>query len=1019
MAHFFIDRPIFAWVISIIIMLSGALAIVRLPVAQYPTIALPQVSISATYFGASAETVNATVTQVIEQQMFAIDNLLYMSSSSDSAGTASITLTFKAGTDPDIAQVQVQNRLQLATPMLPIDVQRMGIRVMKTTASFLMVAGFTDESGRMTTADLSDYVASFVQDPISRVMGVGEVMLFGAPYAMRIWIDPARMNEFRLNASDIRAAVVAQNAQVSAGQFGAAPAVQGQQLNATITAQSRLRTPEQFQNIVLRTNQDGSIIRLRDVARVELGQLMYDVHSRINQNPSTGMGIRLASGANALDTADAVKARLEELKPFFPQGMQVVYPFDTTPFVRASINRVFQTLGEAVLLVFLVMFLFLQNFRATLIPTIAIPISLLGTFGILALAGFSINTLTMFGMVLAIGLLVDDAIVVVENVERLMAEEGLSPREATRKSMSQITSALVGISMVVAAVFIPMAFFGGSTGVIYRQFSITIVSAMALSVFVALTLIPALCATILKPVPKGHQLAKKGFFGWFNRGYGKAAEKYGRGVSGVLTQPRRFIFTFAMIVAAMAALFYTIPKAFLPEEDQGMMMIQVQLPPGATQERTLEVVKQIEDYYLNHEQDTVRAIIMISGFSFAGRGQNTAMGFVSLHDWGERKRPDQRVNALVGRSMAHFRQIRDASIFALAPPAIMEMGNAMGFDFHIQDRGGLGHGALMQARNMFLGLAYSPQYQHRLAQVRPNGLDDVPQYRLEVDLPKAGALGVSLASINDTLQSAWASAYVDDFIHNDRVKRVFMQAQAEARMLPEDLNKWYVRNNEGRMVPFSAFATGRWTFGSPRLERYNSMPSVQILGMPAPGRSTGEAMVAVEEIMQQVMSAIPGIGYEWTGISLQERQAGAQAPILYAISMLVVFLCLAALYESWSIPFSVMLSVPVGIIGTLITAKLLGMNNDVYFQIGLLAIIGLSARNGILIVQFARDLQDSGMSLISATLEACRVRLRPIMMTSFAFILGVLPLAISAGAGSGAQNVIGRGVIGGMLTVLI
>lgn len=1016
MARFFIDRPIFAWVIALVIMLAGALSISMLPIAQYPPIALPSVSINATYTGASAETLDSTVTQVIEQQMNGIDNLLYMSSSSESAGMATITLTFKAGTNADIAQVQVQNKLQLATPMLPQDVQRMGVKVSKSTSSFLMVLGFVDQKGTLSATDLADYVDSNIKDPISRLQGVGEVTLFGAPYSMRIWLDPAKMSNYKINTTDIKAAITAQNAQVSAGQLGGAPALKGQQLNATITAQSRMQTPEQFRNILLTTNPDGSTVRLGDVAQVELGQLSYDTVPRYNGKAATGMGVKLATNANALDTAKAIKALMVQMKPFFPDGMEAVYPYDTTPFISISIGEVFKTLGEAIVLVFLVMFVFLQNIRATLIPTIAVPVVLLGTFGILSVAGFSINILTMFGVVLSIGLLVDDAIVVVENVERIMSEEGLSPKEATRKSMDQITSALVGIALVLSAVFIPMAFFGGSTGVIYRQFSITIVSAMALSVLVALTLTPALCATMLKRVEKGHTLSQKGFFGWFNRKFDKGLNSYGKGVSKVLGMNKRFLFIYAMIFAAMSALFFIIPTAFLPEEDQGIMILQIQLPSGSTQERTLEVVKQVEDYYQTQEKDTIVSVFTAAGFSFSGRGQHMALGFVKLKDWDERKKPEQKVKALVARSMKRFAQIRDASVYAFAPPAVIEMGNATGFDVQLQDKGNLGHEKLMQARGQFMGMAYSPKYQGILTAVRPNGQDDIPQYSLEVDQAKAGALGLSLAQINDTLQSAWGSAYVDDFMDKGRVKKVYMQAQPDARMLPEDLKKWFVRNNLGEMVPFSAFAKANWVYGSPRLERYNSMPSAELVGEPVAGKSTGEAMLAVEEIMKTMP---PGIGYEWTGISLQERQSGSQAPALYAISLIVVFLCLAALYESWSIPFSVILVVPLGIVGAQLTAWALGMSDDVYFQVGFLTIIGLSAKNAILIVEFARNLQDEGMSLIGATLEACRVRLRPIIMTSLAFILGVLPLAISSGAGSGSQNSLGRGVVGGMLSATI
>ncbi len=1016
MARFFIDRPIFAWVISIVIMLAGLLSIFTLPIAQYPTVALPAVSINASYAGASAETLDTTVTQVIEQQMNGIDNLLYMNATSDSSGTATVTLTFNAGTNADIAQVQVQNKLQQALSRLPQEVQRQGLSVTKSTLSFLMVVSFVDETGSMNETDLSDYVVSAIYDPLSRLEGVGEVQSFGAPYAMRIWLDPEKLASFKINTAEIKAAISAQNAQVSAGQLGGAPSIKGQQLNATITSQSRMQTAEQFQKIILRTNQDGSIVYLKDVATVELGKESYNVVPRFNKKSSMGIGIKLASNANALDTANLVRAKITELSAFFPAGMRATFPYDTTPFIKASIYEVFKTLAEAVLLVFLVMLLFLQNFRATLIPTIAVPVVLLGTFGIMAAAGYSINTLTMFGVVLAIGLLVDDAIVVVENVERIMSEEGCSPKEATQKSMDQITGALVGIALVLSAVFLPMAFFGGSTGIIYRQFSITIVSAMVLSVIVALTLSPALCATILKPAKKGHVLSTTGFFGWFNRHFNKGIERYESGVKGILLRKKRFFVIYAFLFLGMIGFFFLIPKAFLPDEDQGIMLLQVQLPSGSTLERTDEVVKQIEDYYLTKETDTVKSIFIIAGFSFAGSGQNSALAFVALKDWSERTKPHQKIKALVGRSFGFFSTLKDAQAFAFAPPAIIEMGNAMGFDIQIQDKGALGHEKLLLARSMFMGAAYSPKYKGVLMGVRPNGQDDTPQFKLEVDREKAGALGLSLAAINDTLQTAWGGAYVDDFVDKGRVKKVFVQAIPSARMLPEDLNKWQVRNNLGQMVPFSSFASARWVYGSPRLERYNSTPATGMTGQAAQGKSTGDAMVAVEEIMADISQKLPGIGYEWTGISLQERQAGSQAPALYAISMLVVFLCLAALYESVSIPFAVMLVVPLGIIGAQAAAYIFGMSDDVYFQVGFLTIIGLSAKNAILIVEFARTLQESGKSLMNATLEACRLRLRPILMTSLAFILGVLPLAIHSGAGSGSQNAIGIGVVGGMLS---
>lgn len=1016
MARFFIDRPIFAWVIAIVIMMAGALSIAKLPVAQYPTIALPAISVNASYPGASAETLDNTVTQVIEQKMNGIDNLLYMSSNSDSAGVATVTLTFAAGTNADMAQVQVQNKLQLATSQLPQEVQRLGVTVTKSTSSFLMVVGFVSNDGKMTQTDISDYISSNLQDSLSRVEGVGEVTLFGSPYAMRIWVDPSKLNDYKLTITDISAAIQAQNAQVSAGQLGGTPSVKNQQLNATITAQTRLQTPEQFGNILLRVNEDGSSVYMKDVAEIKFGRESYDIVSRFNGKPSAGLAIKLASNANALDTANAVRAKLAEFAPFFPSGLDMVYPYDTTPFVKISIEEVFKTLIEAIVLVFCVMYLFLQNFRATLIPTIAVPVVLLGTFGVLAAAGFSINTLTMFGMVLAIGLLVDDAIVVVENVERVMSEEGLSPKEATRKSMDQITSALVGIALVLSAVFIPMAFFGGSTGVIYRQFSITIVSAMVLSVLVALILTPALCATMLKPVHKGHQLAQRGFFGWFNRKFNSSVIRYESGVAKVLNRTGRYLCIYAGVIVLMGSMFMIIPKAFLPDEDQGILMAMIQLPPGATQERTLTVLDEVNDYFLDKEKDAVKSVFTVAGFSFGGRGQNTGLAFISMKDWSERKNADQKVKAVAGRAMAAFSQIRDGFVYVMVPPAVVELGNANGFDVQLQDRAGLGHDKLMQARNQFLGMAMSPKYQGILTGVRPNGQDDTPQYRIEVDQAKASAMGLSLAEINKTLQSGWGGTYVDDFINQGRVKKVYMQAIADTRMVPEDLGKWYVRNQQGEMVPFSAFAKGEWMYGSPRLERYNGMPSAEIVGQPVAGKSTGEAMNAVEEIMKQLP---PGIGYEWTGISLQERQSGAQAPFLYAISLVVVFLCLAALYESWSIPVSVMLVVPLGIVGAQLAAWLFNQADDVYFQVGFLTIIGLSAKNAILIVEFAKTMQEHGRDLVSAALEACRLRLRPIIMTSLAFVLGVLPLALSNGAGSGSQNAIGIGVIGGMLSATV
>ena len=1014
MARFFIDRPIFAWVIAIVIMLAGGLAIFRLPVSQYPPIAPPQIAINAMYPGASAKTVEDTVTQVVEQKMNGIDSLRYMSSSSDSSGAASIVLTFDAGTDPNIAQVQVQNKLQLALPLLPQKVQQQGIQVVKSTRNYLLIVGLVSEDGRMSRYDLSDYLAANVQEPITRVSGVGEVNLFGSQYAMRIWLDPNRLASYGLTPADVRTAVQAQNAQVSAGQLGGAPFAAGQQMTATITAQTLLKTPEEFDNILVRTNPDGSVVRLRDVARSEIGTEIYGMESRYNGKPASGLAIRLASGANALETADAVKKKVEELSKFFPAGVKTIYPYDTTPFVRVSIEEVIKTLAEAILLVIVVMYLFLQNFRATLIPAIAVPVVLLGTFGVLAACGFSINMLTMFAMVLAIGLLVDDAIVVVENVERVMTEEGLSPKEATRKSMDQITGALVGIAMVLSAVFVPMAFFGGSTGVIYRQFSITIVTSMILSVVVALILTPALCATILKPVAKGHVAAEGGrfswFFRWFNRLFDRGRGEY-QGVVGRLAGRTGRVFAiYGVILAAMGLLFWRMPTAFLPDEDQGILMGVVQLPPGATQDRTIDVLTQVERHFLEEQKEAVDSLLTVSGFSFAGRGQNMGFMFVKLRDWDDRKRPDLRAKAVAGKAMKAFSRIRDGVVFAFPPPAVSELGNAIGFDLELQDRGGLGHDKLMEARNQLFGMAAKDR---RLMAVRPNGQDDTPEYRLEIDNQRLGALGLSLGEVNDAISTSWGSAYVGDFLDKGRVKKVYLQADAPHRMNPGDLEKWFVRNKDGAMVPFSSFASTRWAYGSPRLERYNGIPSVEVLGQPAPGLSTGDAMKAIEELAAKLP---PGIGYAWTGISFEERMTGAQAPALYAISLLVVFLSLAALYESWAVPFSVMLVVPLGVIGALLAATARGLSNDVYFQVGLLTTVGLSAKNAILIVEFAEARLEHGVGLLEATLEATRLRLRPILMTSLAFILGVLPLVKTKGAGAGAQNAIGTGVMGGMIS---
>ncbi|HBQ7822035.1 efflux RND transporter permease subunit [Klebsiella pneumoniae] len=999
MSKFFIHRPVFAWVLAIIMMIAGGLAILQLPIAQYPTIAPPAVAISATYPGADAQTVQDTVTQVIEQNMNGIDNLMYMSSTSDSAGSVTITLTFKSGTDPDIAQVQVQNKLQLATPLLPQEVQQQGISVEKSSSSFLLVAGFISDNPTTTQDDISDYVASNVKDPISRLNGVGDVQLFGAQYAMRVWLDGNLLNKYNLTPVDVINALQVQNDQIAAGQLGGTPALKGQQLNASIIAQTRLKDPQEFGKVTLRVNADGSVVHLKDVARIELGGENYNVVARINGKPASGLGIKLATGANALDTATAIKAKLDELQPYFPQGMKVVYPYDTTPFVKISIHEVVKTLFEAIILVFLVMYLFLQNMRATLIPTIAVPVVLLGTFAVLSMFGYSINTLTMFGMVLAIGLLVDDAIVVVENVERVMVEEKLSPKEATEKSMSQIQGALVGIAMVLSAVFVPMAFFGGSTGAIYRQFSITIVSAMALSVLVALVLTPALCATLLKPASAEHH-EKKGFFGWFNARFDQSVNHYTNSVSGILRGTGRYLVIYLLIVVGMAVLFMRLPTSFLPDEDQGVFLTMIQLPSGATQERTQKVLDTVTDYYLHNEKANVESVFTVNGFSFSGQGQNSGMAFVSLKPWEARSGDENSVESIIKRATVAFSQIKDAMVFPFNMPAIIELGTATGFDFELIDQGGLGHTALTQARNQLLGMV--KQHPDQLVRVRPNGLEDTPQFKLDVDQEKAQALG---------------GYYVNDFIDRGRVKKVYVQADAHFRMLPSDINNMYVRSANGEMVPFSAFVTSHWIYGSPRLERYNGLPSMEILGEASPGKSTGEAMALMETLASKLPS---GIGYDWTGMSYQERLSGNQAPALYAISLIVVFLCLAALYESWSIPFSVMLVVPLGVIGALLAATLRGLNNDVYFQVGLLTTIGLSAKNAILIVEFAKDLMEKeGKGIIEATLEASRMRLRPILMTSLAFILGVMPLVISHGAGSGAQNAVGTGVMGGMLTATL
>ncbi len=1007
MSRFFIDHPVFAWVLAIVVMLGGGVAISQLQVAQYPNIAPPAISITAIYPGASAETVQSTVVQPIEQQLSGLDHLLYFSSESDKDGSMTIMLSFDQGTNPDVAQVQVQNKLQLAMPRLPLIVQQQGLTVAKATKNFLVVVGFVSTDNSMTAADLGDFIASTVQDPISRTPGVGDYQLFGAQYAMRIWLDPDKLNNFSLTPGDVALAIQSQNVQVAAGELGGLPSVKDQQLNATIVGPSYLQTPEQFGQILLRVQPTGARVLLRDVARIELAGETYSIDTRYNGHAAAGLAVKLASGANALDTVRNVRATIERLRPNLPPGVDAIYPYDTTPFVELSIKDVVVTLFVAIGLVFMIMYLFLQNLRATLVPTLAVPVVLLGTCAILWALGYSINCLTMFGMVLAIGLLVDDAIVVVENVERVMHEDHLSPKQATRKSMDEISGALVGIAIVLSAVFGPMSLFGGSTGVIYRQFSVTIVSSMALSVLVALIFTPALCATILKP-SKG--AAKRGFFGWFNRNFDRGNRGYVSLVKRTIAHPFLSMTFFLAVTALLAAVFVRIPGGFLPDEDQGVMYAQVVAPPGATVTRTKEVLDQVYDYFSKEEAGNVEGVFEITGFSFGGRGQNSGLVFIKLKDWDQRPGPQNRVQAIARRAMARFSGIKDALVFAFAPPAVKELGNAQGFDFELQDNASLGHDRLMAARNQILAAAAKDP---RLYAVRANGVDDEPQYTIVVDREKANAQSVSIADINTTMSAAWGSAYVNDFIDRGRVKRVFMQGERHSRMLPDDLDNWYVRNSLGQMVKFSSFATGKWTFGSPKLERFNGIPSLEILGAPAPGQSTGGAMQA----MREIASGLPaGFGFSWTGTSYEEEKSGSQTGLLYAGSMIVVFLSLAALYESWSIPVAVLLVVPLGVVGAVLATWLRGFSNDVYFQVGLLTTIGLSAKNAILIVEFAKANFEQGMSLGEAAALAARERLRPILMTSLAFVLGVFPLAISTGAGSGGQNAIGTGVVGGMLS---
>jgi len=1014
MSAFFIARPIFAIVIAILVSLLGALSILRMPIEQYPSTAPPAIQVSATCPGASAETVESTVVQVVEQQMSGLDHLIYLSSTSDDSGQGVITLTFAPGTDPDIAQVQVQNKLQLATPQLPSAVQLQGIRVTKSSASFLMVVGFVSENGSMSREDIANYIVSRIQDPVSRVSGVGNFTVFGTQYAMRIWLDPNKLNNYGLTPVDVGNALQAQNVQIAGGQLGGVPAAGPQQFSATIRAATLLRTPRQFEDVLLKVLPDGAQVRVRDVARVVRGAENYNIDSKYNGRPASGIGIYLAPGANALDTSAEVHALVGRLTPYFPPGLKAVYPLDAAPFIRESMIEVVKTLFEGIALVFLVMFLFLQNIRATLVPTIAVPVVLLGTFGIMAAAGFTINILSMFGLVLAIGLLVDDAIVVVENVERIMAEEGLPPGEATRKAMRQIGGALVGVATVLSAVFVPVAFSSGSVGAIYRQFSLTIVSAMLLSVFVALSLSPALCATILKP-PRQKEgdtdaAGKHGFFGWFNRGFERVRVRYMGGVRAVIARYRRWLLVYLAVVAAVVLVFWRLPSAFLPEEDQGYMFVLAQLPVNANQQRTAAVLGEINHYLLNEEGRIVDAAFEVSGFNFAGRGQNQGLLFVHFRPFSERAGSALRVQALMGRIARRFGGYQGAMVIPVNPPPIPELGTASGFDFELLDRAGLGHEGLVQARNQLLGMARQDPV---LAGVRPNGLDDNPMYAVDIDSEKASALGLSLAQVNQSFSAAWASSFVNFFLDVDgRLKRVFMQADAPYRMGPQDLDGIYVRNANGTMVPFTAFASGRWIYGSPKRERYNGVSSFEIQGSAAPGHSTGEAIAAMEALAARLPS---GTGFEWTGISRQQVEAGRQAPLLYGLSVLVVFLSLAALYESWSIPVSVIMVVPIGVLGALLMALGFGMANDVYFQIGLLTTVGLSAKNAILIVEFARELTAQGRSALDAALEAAHIRLRPILMTSLAFGLGVLPLALARGAGSASQNAVGRGVLGGML----
>ncbi|QMD51602.1 efflux RND transporter permease subunit [Citrobacter sp. RHB35-C21] len=1014
MANFFIERPVFAWVLAIIMMFTGGIAIMNLPIAQYPQIAPPTITISAAYPGADAKTVEDSVTQVIEQNMNGLDGLMYMSSTSDAAGNASIILTFKTGTSPDIAQVQVQNKLQLAMPSLPQEVQQQGISVDKSSSNILMVAGFISDNNSLSQYDIADYVASNIKDPISRTAGVGSVQLFGSQYAMRIWLDPQKLDKYNLTPQDVITQLKVQNNQISGGQLGGMPQSADQQLNASIIVQTRLQTTDEFGKIFLKVQQDGSQVLLRDVARIELGAENYATVARYNGKPAAGIAIKLAAGSNALETSQAVKQELNRLSAWFPASMKTVYPYDTTPFIEISIQGVFHTLIEAIILVFLVMYLFLQSFRATLIPTIAVPVVILGTFAILDVAGFSINTLTMFGMVLAIGLLVDDAIVVVENVERIIAEEHLSPKAATHKAMGQLQRALVGIAVVLSAVFMPMAFMSGATGEIFRQFSITLISSMLLSVFVAMSLTPALCAMLLKS-HEGEKANTHILFTRFNHFMEKCTQHYTDSTRKLLRCTGRYMVVYLVIGAGMIVLFLRTPTSFLPEEDQGVFMTTAQLPSGSTMVNTSKVLGEITDYYLTKEQKNVASVFTVGGFGFSGQGQNNGLAFISLKPWSERVGEENSVTAIIRRAMMALSTINNAVVYPFNLPAVAELGTASGFDMELLDNGNLGHEKMMQARNELLALAN--QSSGEVDGVRPNGLEDTPMFRIHVNATKAEAMGVALSDINQTISTAFGSRYVNDFLNQGRVKKVYVQADTPFRMLPDNINHWYVRNASGAMTPLSAYSSTEWTYGSPRLERYNGQPAMEILGQPVEGKSSGDAM----KFMASLINKLPaGVGYAWTGLSYQEALSTNQAPMLYGISLIVVFLALAALYESWSIPFSVMLVVPIGVVGALLATDLRGLSNDVYFQVGLLTTMGLSAKNAILIVEFAVEImQKEGKTPLEAAVEAAQMRLRPILMTSLAFILGVIPLAISNGAGSGAQNAVGTGVIGGMLAATV